>query len=128
VRVISVIVLLSTLFVFPSCTTSEAAISAAQAYLEHYSIESDGNCDGLVAFNSKYLVVDTQGNFTVRLRKGAEILWEKVFTEGTGKHAYRISFSSDGEFIKVTPVNWTEVQGSMTWLADDNSIIANIIR
>jgi hypothetical protein len=109
---------LVSLLVFPSCISSDA-ISAAQAYLESYSFESEGQCDGQVAFNAKYLAIDAKTTLTVRFRKGATILWEREFNAEVGRRSYMVTFNSDGEFLEVITVPWAQVRTSMTWLPGD---------
>lgn len=112
--------LLLTLFALgltPACSTM--TVDSAQGALEPYSFSFEGNANGLVAFNARYLAIDAQTDLTAYFRNRTTVLWQQSFQAGAGRRAYRIVFNENDEFVQLLPVSWEEARVSLTWLPGD---------
>jgi len=112
---ITFLILLSMVFV-PSCASGGDTAKLAQTYLEPYSFNISGSVVGMVAANSKYLVIDGESSAFVDFRHNGKVLWQKTFRKEAGKRAYMVVFGEDGKFADIQKTTWALARTSMTHL------------
>jgi hypothetical protein len=96
-----------------------SSVGTIQGAAEPYSIEVNGQADGLIAANLRFIAIDAQVEFTLRFRKNETILWEKTFERGSGRRAYQIVFSDDDNFVDIVETTWEVARSSLRWLPGD---------